>query len=238
MSLKSFASHRLAKAVALIAAFSIPLVAYSAGAVEGASTVAAFARRLLGARAHQYSTAPKPAYLGKPGKTATRGPLWKANQLKNNLRELEVENLYASAQGFSEEHSISVEAAPGGSLPWEGSAPASNGSVNTGNGNKLTKLPLFSFKSRGGTAVDFTLFHNSQTTYDDELGYGWTWSYDIYINNLTGNPVVHWGDGLAVPYTAPVLHVALKRKSDAYKRRFTLCPISLERDPGTSVQAT
>jgi len=51
-------------------------------------------------------------------------------------------------------------------------------------------------------ALDLTLYHNSQTNYNDELGNGWSWSYDIYVNNLSANPIVHWGDGTSVPYSA------------------------------------
>jgi RHS repeat-associated protein len=99
-------------------------------------------------------------------------------------------------------HSLAVAAEPGGSYSWEGNTSSSGGSVNTGNGNKLTKIPLISWTARGGMPIEFGLYHNSQTNYDDELGRGWTWTYDIYINNMTGNPVVHWGDGMSIPFTA------------------------------------
>ena len=81
---------------------------------------------------------------------------------------------------------------------WEGSA---NG-VNTGNGKGLTTLPLFGWTVRGGTALDLTLYHDSQSVYSDELGAGWTWTYDVYVNDLGGDPVLHWGDGTAIPYAA------------------------------------
>ena len=73
--------------------------------------------------------------------------------------------------------------------------------MNTGNGNLLTQLHLVGWKSRG-LNIDFTLYHNSETNYSDELGAGWTWTYDIYINNLTTTPTVHWGDGLSIPYSS------------------------------------
>jgi YD repeat-containing protein len=50
--------------------------------------------------------------------------------------------------------------------------------------------------------MDLTLFHNSQTNYSAELGNGFSWSYELYVNNLTGNPVVHYGNGLSIPYTS------------------------------------
>ena len=72
---------------------------------------------------------------------------------------------------------------------------------NTANGNRLTSVNLFRFGVRGGMTLDFTLNHNSQYGYNDELGVGWTWTYDLYINENSGVATVHWGDGLAIPYT-------------------------------------
>jgi YD repeat-containing protein len=80
-------------------------------------------------------------------------------------------------------------------------AGGAEGSINSGNGNKLTALPLFAYKVRGGMTLDFTLYHNSETAYNDELGYGWTWSYDIYVNDAGSTATVHWGNGLSIPYT-------------------------------------
>jgi hypothetical protein len=49
-------------------------------------------------------------------------------------------------------HTLAVAAASGGTYPWEGSSAVASGSLNTGNGNKLTTIPLFSWKTRGGEA--------------------------------------------------------------------------------------
>jgi len=81
------------------------------------------------------------------------------------------------------------------------SGSGAGGSLNTGNGNKLTSLRLFSWRSRGGMNVNFTLYKNSETTYNQELGYGWTWTFDDYLNVSGGTATVHYGDGLAVPFT-------------------------------------
>ncbi|MFY9233341.1 MAG: DUF6531 domain-containing protein, partial [Fimbriimonadaceae bacterium] len=79
-------------------------------------------------------------------------------------------------------HTTAVEPGPGNPLPWEGSAPGLDGNINSANGNRLSSLNLFSWRARGGMSVDFTLYHNSASDYNDELGYGWTWTYDIYIS--------------------------------------------------------
>jgi len=148
-----------------------------------------------------YTTAPGMPYLGKnPARDPHgRGGWWKTKSAKPALSGGH-HTVALSFQGMG--HVLSVAAEPGPAMPWEGSASTAGGSVNTGNGNVLTSLHLVGWKSRGMN-IDFTLYHNSQTNYSDELANGWTWTYDIYINNLTGNPVVHWGDGLSIPYTAP-----------------------------------
>jgi RHS repeat-associated protein len=135
--------------------------------------------------------------------------LWNAHQL--SVADRSAFTLFASLFPFSESapppsHITAVDSAAGGSHSWEGQSQ-SNGKgvaslVNTANGNKLTSVHLLSWKARGGMSVDFTLYHNSQTSYNDELGHGWTWTYDIYINDDDpNNPVVHWGDGLSIPYS-------------------------------------
>jgi len=67
--------------------------------------------------------------------------------------------------------------APGAPLPWV----AAVGGTDTGNGNKLTSLPLVSWTARGGLPVAFTLSHSSQSLYNGELGQKWTHSYDISL---------------------------------------------------------
>lgn len=134
---------------------------------------------------------------------STRGGMWSSGALQDaDLSKLR--GLYASVapSPLAGQHTLSVEAAPGSGLPWEGSSsPPGGGTLNTANGNKLTTVPLVSFKDRGGMTVDFTLYHNSQTDYNDELGHNWTWTYDIYIYEGQSSAIVHWGDGTAIPFT-------------------------------------
>jgi RHS repeat-associated protein len=96
----------------------------------------------------------------------------------------------------------------GGSYSWEGSS----GGTNTGNGNKLTSIPIVGWTARGGMVVDMTLYHNSQSNHNSELGQKWTFSYDIYATvDGSGNVTIHWGNDLAYQfiknvggsYTAP-----------------------------------
>jgi len=69
-------------------------------------------------------------------------------------------------------HTLAVDSGPGAAFPWEGTSGASGGaSLNTGNGDLLTTLHLVDWKSRG-LNIDFTLYHNSETNYSDELGAG------------------------------------------------------------------
>ena len=44
------------------------------------------------------------------------------------------------------------------------------GGTNTGNGNKLTTLPIVGWTARGGLPVNFTIYHNSQGNHNSELG--------------------------------------------------------------------
>ena len=61
-------------------------------------------------------------------------------------------------------------------------APAgAGGMVNTLNGNRMSTYPLVDWPSRGASGVEFTLVHNSLSTYSHELGVGWTHSYDVSV---------------------------------------------------------
>ena len=102
----------------------------------------------------------------------------------------------------------------GSPMPWV----ASVNSTNTGNGNKLTSLPLVSWTARGGLPVAFTLTHSSQSAYVAELGQKWSHTYDIFLTVGTGvgeiahrpgaaanttNPVaVTWGDGQSYTFAS------------------------------------
>jgi RHS repeat-associated protein len=187
-------------------AFSSTALGVSAVASSVSSAAQQWARTPRG----HFTDAPRPAFLGKrPGRDpASRGGLWsaKARRFADSSAEHRAEPplMASTTAGYAViGHTLAVSADSGSSESWEGSFDTGDGSVNTGNGNKLTSLNLLSWKVRGGMTLDFTLYHNSQTSYNDELGHGWTWTYDVYVNNLSGNPVVHFGDGTSVPYTAP-----------------------------------
>ena len=90
-------------------------------------------------------------------------------------------------------------ATPGPAYSWEGSV----GDVKTGNGNKLTSLPIVSWIQAGGLPIAFTLNHNSESSRNGELGPKWTTSYDISLTaDSSGNNVTaFWGDGSAYTFT-------------------------------------
>lgn len=116
-----------------------------------------------------FTETPRPIYKGTNPKREpkTRGGMWSPQALRD--AELsKFKNLYASTElPPPPQHTLSVDADPGEAMPWEGSAPTAGGSVNSGNGNKLTAIPLVSWKDRGGMEVDFTLYHNRQVTGTD-----------------------------------------------------------------------
>ncbi|MCO5297810.1 MAG: hypothetical protein M9921_13240 [Fimbriimonadaceae bacterium] len=157
-------------------------------------------------RPGQYTEAPKAPYLGaRPSRDPRGRGIWS----KQTLQDFETANMDRAQASLEPSpmagmHTVSVDPAPGTNFPWEGAFQSHYGIVNSGCGNKMTAVPLLSWKCRGGMVLDFTLYNNSQSSYVDELGHHWTWTYDIYINNLTGNPIVHWGDGLCIAFTKHV----------------------------------
>uniref|UniRef100_UPI00286CCB19 RHS repeat domain-containing protein n=1 Tax=Armatimonas sp. TaxID=1872638 RepID=UPI00286CCB19 len=96
-------------------------------------------------------------------------------------------------------HALSLDPASGSTYSWEGSV----GGTNTGNGNKLTTLPIVGWTARGGLPVNFTIYHNSQGSHDAELGKHWTHSFDIYlmVDSGTGDVAMHWGNDLSYVFT-------------------------------------
>ena len=95
-------------------------------------------------------------------------------------------------------HSLSYSAASGSTYPWEGNV----GGTNSGNGNKLTQIPLVGWTARGGLPVSFSIAHNSQGNHNSELGQKWTHSFDIYLGiDGSGNATIHWGNDLAYQFT-------------------------------------
>ena len=81
---------------------------------------------------------------------------------------------------------------PGPAYSWEGSV----GDVKTGNGDKLTSIPIVSWVQEGGLPIELTFNHNSQSSRNGELGPKWTCNYDISEKpDASGNVTVYWGDG-------------------------------------------
>ncbi|MES2461996.1 MAG: RHS repeat-associated core domain-containing protein [Armatimonadota bacterium] len=101
--------------------------------------------------------------------------------------------------GGIDELQFSLTEEPGSAYPWEGQ---SGTGTNTGNGNKMTTLPIVGWTARGGLPVSLSLFHNSQGEGTSEMGAKWSHSYDIYLvtDPVTGTASIHWGDGLAYPF--------------------------------------
>jgi RHS repeat-associated protein len=98
-------------------------------------------------------------------------------------------------------HNPSVASMSGSNYPWEGSLDG----VNTGNGNKLTSIPIVGWTQRGGLPVAMTLNHNSQSNHDSELGQKFTFSYDLYLvasgTSPHFNQSIHWGNDLSYQFT-------------------------------------
>ncbi len=101
--------------------------------------------------------------------------------------------------GRATTHELSLDGDSGSTYAWEGSY----GDANTGNGNKLTSVPLVGWSARGGLPVAFTLFHNSEGNHNSELGQKWSHSFDLYLveNPESGSVTLHWGNDLAYPFT-------------------------------------
>ena len=111
---------------------------------------------------------------------------------KPGLRTLTTSEMEKIVGRQSGTHYTSCDSAPGSTYPWE----ASVAGTNTGNGNKLTSIPIVGWTGLGGMPVSFTLSHNSQSTHNSELGQKWTHSYDLYLVVASGDSgntaTVHW----------------------------------------------
>jgi len=106
--------------------------------------------------------------------------------------------LFALAPPARANHSLAYSAASGSTYAWEGS----HAGVNTGNGNKLTRIPIVAWTAKGGMPVSLDLTHNSQSSHNSELGQKFTFSYDEFlVVDISGNAVVHWGNDLAYQFT-------------------------------------
>ena len=88
--------------------------------------------------------------------------------------------------------------APGPAYAWQGAV----GGVNTGNGNKMTTLPLVGWTMRGGMSVSCALVHNSENSLYGTYGDKWTVSYQSSLTkDSSGNVTVTWDTGQNNVYT-------------------------------------
>jgi RHS repeat-associated protein len=148
---------------------------------------------------------PGPVHKGSnPGRDPKgRGGVWK--QEHTELLELGSRGTIYALQGGGGGQDTGFDEGSGGGFSWEGGGTGGvtgASSVNTNNGNKLTTIPLVSWQIRGGMILDFTLYHNSISTYQGQIGHSWSFTQNVYINqdSLTGTATVKWGDGQAVPF--------------------------------------
>ncbi len=97
-------------------------------------------------------------------------------------------------------------------MPWESGFPGGGSSgvdtvVNSNNGNLNLRVPIMSWKMRGGMEIDFSLYYNSRSNYWSRFGRGWSSSFDAHIWKFPGDPgsgynklFVRWGDGSIVKF--------------------------------------
>ncbi len=80
---------------------------------------------------------------------------------------------------------------------WQGAISRTDGIVSTSVGNRLTRLPLVSWRARGGLPVALTLVHNSQGVTDGAFGRKWTSPADacLTIDPETANARLNRADG-------------------------------------------
>jgi YD repeat-containing protein len=114
------------------------------------------------------------------------------------LLPVQIAHAQTASPGTIDAVAVALDEEPGGSYPWEGSS----GGTNTGNGNKMTTIPVVGWTARGGLPVSLSLYHNSQGDGVSELGAKWTHSYDIYLvtDPVSGTASIHWGDAMAYPF--------------------------------------
>lgn len=85
-----------------------------------------------------------------------------------------------------------VAATPGTPRRWEGHVGVAATNVKTGNGNKMTSVPLVAWQVRGGMSVNFNLTNNSQSTRSSK----WLDSYNSAMSVWSnGNVTIYWSDG-------------------------------------------
>ena len=205
-SVRSLSNGKVGRIIGFASAVLLAATATAQGissvatmAVEAVHSAKKTAKQNHPVHAPAYTRVPHAIWRGPhPGKDRGRG-MWG----KTALSALNYQGLDASILMQAPiNHTVAVDAAPGSTLPWEGSVPTNSGTINTGNGDKLTSIPLFSWKQAGGMKVGLTLYQNSETTYNAELGYGWTWTFDDYLNINGSTVTMHYGNGLAIPFSA------------------------------------
>ncbi len=173
-----------------------------------------------------FTDRPGPVFLGaNPCRDPiTRGGRWSSRTLRDlarieraDLRELPL-GFYGVGWGlqFGDEGG----SGGGGSSPGEGysggggpsgfagaqgeaECGGSSGSMlNTNTGNRLVWYSLVSWMDRAGCTVEFTIFHNSISSYDSEIGFGASHSYDIHLDYTpNSSAIVRWPDGMLHPYS-------------------------------------
>ncbi len=128
-------------------------------------------------------------------------------QHRDGIRLLPSAEMTRMVGAQSTGHPLSISPQASSTFPWEGSV----GGTNTGNGNKLTQIPLVGWTQRGGLPVGLTLAHNSQSSHSGELGPKWTHCFDVYLTAVSGGATtddgppppsysVHWGDDLSYTF--------------------------------------
>lgn len=133
-----------------------------------------------------YSEPPRPVNYGpNPSRDFGRAGVWNAQ----TLAALQ----YAELQWGASPTALGASASIGGlcpgttgdqgggrNFPWEAKYVMGIAwfRLNTNTGNVVTNEHLFGFPSLGDTGVDITLYHNSQSTYNGNLGPGWSTNYD------------------------------------------------------------
>jgi len=140
--------------------------------------------------------------LATPAQLMAQSALHSAKQLGVRLLSEKEMSGISGAQGIGGFHSVACNVDSGSTYPWE----ATVDSTNTGNGNRMSAIPIVSWTARGGMPVAFTLNHNSESAHNSELGYKWTHSFDIFLAVAGGDDdgsgrVVHWGDDLSYKFT-------------------------------------
>jgi RHS repeat-associated protein len=156
-----------------------------------------------------YTAARIKPYLGShpERQPLKRGGVWHDSE----LRDLETTNFSAETGKLGAYYtSTPVSPTAGPNFSWEGAWADHDGLVNSATGNKLTQVHLFGWPCRGGLLnIDFTAYHNSEASGDLGMGEQWSNTYNIYLTNLSGTPVIHWGNGLSYPYGTLGTHCAL-----------------------------